>query len=233
MNESSNTPVYDSTPPAPQPFYQIWIKALTKPSEQTFAEIANSPDASPNKAYIWLAISYIVSFFFIMLLTLVRTSGQYGDLGSSLGSSAIALICGAPIGAVIGVLFFALMTAIIQWVAKLFKGTGSYSKLIYAVAAFTAPIMLVSGVLSALSLIPFIGLCFSVISIGLSIYSLVLWIMAVKAVNQFGWGEAAGSVLLPGIVIGLLCGCLIGGMLTLLAPVIGDVFSTINTSLGY
>jgi hypothetical protein len=233
MNESSNTPVYDSTPPAPQPFYQIWIKALTKPSEQTFAEIANSPDASPNKAYIWLAISYIVSFFFIMLLTLVRTSGQYGDLGSSLGSSSIALICGAPIGAVIGILFFALMTAIIQWVAKLFKGTGSYSKLIYAVAAFTAPIMLVSGVLSALSLIPFIGLCFSVISIGLSIYSLVLWIMAVKAVNQFGWGEAAGSVLLPGIVIGLLCGCLVIGILMLLGPVIGDVFSTINTSLGY
>ena len=233
MNESSNIPVFDSTPPAPQPFYQIWIKALTKPSVQTFAEIANSPDASPNKAYIWLAISYIVSFFFIMLLTLVRTTGQYEDIGSSLGGSAITLICGAPIGAVIGVLFFSLMTAIIQWVAKLFKGTGSYGKLIYAVAAFTAPIMVVSGVLSALSLIPFIGLCFSVISIGLSIYSLVLWIMAVKAVNQFGWGEAAGSVLLPGIVIGLLCGCLVAGSLMLLGPVIGDVFSTINSSLGY
>ena len=144
----------------------------------------------------------------------------------------ITLICGAPIGAVIGVLFFALNTAIVQWVAKMFKGTGSYNQLIYAIAAFTAPIMLVSGVISALTLIPFIGLCFTIISLGISIYSLVLLVMAVKGVNQFGWGEAIGSVLLPGIVIGVLCGCLVVGVLTLLGPVIGDVFSTINQSLG-
>jgi len=36
--------------------------------------------------------------------------------------------------------------------------------------------------------------------------------MAVKGVNRFGWGEAVGSVFIPGLVIGLLCCCLVGGI---------------------
>ena len=233
MTESSNTPIFDSTPAAPEPFYKVWLKAVTKPNEQTYAEIANSSGASPTKAYLWLAISYIFTFFVSMLVFSFTSSSQYGDFGEALGGSVIALICGAPIGAVIGLLIYALEVAIVQWVAKLFKGTGSYNQLIYAFAAFTAPLTLVSGVLSAFSLIPFIGLCFSIISIGIGLYSIFLMITAVKGVNKFGWGEAAGSVLLPGLVLIFVCGCLTIGILMLLGPVIGDVFSTINQSLGY
>lgn len=233
MTESSNTPIFDSTPAAPEPFYKVWLKAVTKPNEQTYAEIANSSGASPTKAYLWLAISYIFTFFVSMLVFSFSSSSQYGDFGEALGGSVIVLICGAPIGAVIGLLIYALEVAIVQWVAKLFKGTGSYNQLIYAFAAFTAPLTLVSGVLSAFSLIPFIGLCFSIISIGIGLYSIFLMITAVKGVNKFGWGEAAGSVLLPGLVLIFVCGCLTIGILMLLGPVIGDVFSTINQSLGY
>jgi hypothetical protein len=235
MNESSNVPMYNSTPPPPEPFYQTWIKAVTKPNEQTFAEIANSPDASPNKAYLWVFLSSLVSFFLVILAsTLFGASSQYGvDIRSIMGGSMIALLCAAPIGAAVGVLFFALDIAIIQWVAKMFKGAGSYNQLVYAVAAFSAPIGIVSGVISALSAIPYIGVIFSIISLGVSIYAILLMVMAVKGVNKFGWGEAVGSVLLPGIVIGLLCGCLVFAAMMLLAPFIGDVFSTINQSLGY
>jgi len=101
MNESSNAPVYDSTPPTPEPFYQTWIKAITKPNEQTFAEIANSPDAGPNKAYLWVFLSSLASFFLVMLtFTLGTSSSQYGvDISSMMGGSVIALLCAAPIGA--------------------------------------------------------------------------------------------------------------------------------------
>jgi hypothetical protein len=234
MNEPTNTPMFDSTPPAPEPFYQVWLKAVTRPNEQTYADLVSSPGANPNKAYLWLALSYVFSFFVVMLVSSVSTSTQYGGrLSDVLGSSLIALICAAPISAVIGVLFYAIETAIVQWVANLFKGTGTYSQLIYAFAAFTAPISIVSSVISLFSLIPFIGLCFSIISIGVGIYALVLMIMAVKGVNKFGWGEAAGSVLIPGLVVVFLCACVTIGVLMLLGPVIGDVFSTINQSLGY
>jgi hypothetical protein len=231
MSELPNTPVYDSTPPTSEPFYKIWLKALTKPSEQTFAEIATSPGANPNKAYLWMALSSVVTFFISILV--VSLSGRYGNFGNSMISSVISLICGAPIGAAIGVLFFALFIAIIQWVAKLFKGTGSYSQLVYSAATFMAPISLITGLLSTLNLIPFIGLCFSLIGGALGIYSLVLLVMAVKGVNKFGWGEAAGSVFLPGLIIGFICACVVVGILMVLAPVIGNVFSTINQSLGY
>jgi len=233
VNEPSKSPVYDSPPPAPEPFYKTWIKALTKPNEQTFIDIANSPDVSPGKAYLWLVISYILSFLIISLVTLFGTSNQFDNLRTSLGSSAIALLCGAPIGAVIGVFFYSLEIAITQWVAKLFKGTGTYNQLIYSVAAFAAPMMLVSGLISALAMIPAIGICFSIIGILISLYTLFLMVTAVKGVNRFGWGEALGSVFLPGIVIGLLCGCVIVVIIMLLGPAIGDVFSTINQSLIY
>ena len=50
MNEQSNMPVMSATP---EPFYQVWIKALTRPSEQTYAELAASPNAKANTAYLW------------------------------------------------------------------------------------------------------------------------------------------------------------------------------------
>ena len=232
MNEPSNDPML--TPSAPEPFYQVWLKAVTKPNEQTYADIANSPDANPNKAYLWVFLTYLVTYFLVILATMLGGSSQYGvDMGSVLGGSAIALLCVAPIGAGLGVLIFAINAAIIQWVAKLFKGVGNYNQLVYAFGAILAPIGLVSGVISALSVIPYIGMCFSFLSFAVSIYTIVLMVMAVKGVNKFGWGEAAGSVLLPGLVIGLVCGCLVIGSLMLMGPVIGDVFSTINQSLGY
>lgn len=228
MNESPNTPLYEGTSSAPEPFYQVWLRALTKPNEQTYADLGASPDANPNKAYLWVFLSSLVSYFLVMLATSFSSSTQFG---MDTGSIAVALICGVPITAAIITLFFAVDIAIIQWVAKMFKGTGSYNQLVYAVSAFNAPIGLISGVISALAVIPYIGLCFSILSFAIVIYAIVLMVMAVKGVNKFGWGEAIGSVLLPGLVIGFVCGCLVIGILMLLGPAIGDVFSTINQSL--
>ena len=98
-------------------------------------------------------------------------------------------------------------------------------------AAILAPFSIVAGVLSLLSAIPFIGFCFSIIIAVAGLYILVLEIMAVKGVNQFGWGAAIGALFIPGLVIGFLCACLIGGSLMLLGPALGNVFKTINQSL--
>jgi hypothetical protein len=91
---------------------------------------------------------------------------------------------------------------------------------------------LVSGLLASLNSIPYVAICSSVLVIGISLYSLYLEIVAVKAVNGFDWGKAVGSVLIPFFAILFVCGCLVIGSLMLLGPVIGDVFSTINQSLG-
>ena len=121
--------------------------------------------------------------------------------------------------------------AIIQWIAKLFGGTGTYEKLLYAFAAITVPFTIVSSLFVLLSVIPFVGICIGVISFGVSIYVIVLEVMALKAVNRFGWGQAAGSLFLPGCVVFIICACVVIGGLAVMGPVIGNVFKNVNQGL--
>jgi hypothetical protein len=101
----------------------------------------------------------------------------------------------------------------------------------YTFAAISVPYSLVSAVFILLSAIPYVGGCFSVI-LGLAgLYILVLEIMAVKGVNQFGLWPAIGSLFIPGLVVGLFCCCIFVALGAALGPAIGNVFSTINQSL--
>jgi hypothetical protein len=231
MSDSPNTPMYVGDGP-PESFFQTWTKALTRPREETYAELAVSSGASPSKAYLWIFLAAMVAYFLIALVqALVLGGTQGGDFGSAFGSSIITLICAVPFLAGFSVLGFMLSTAIIQWVAGMFKGQGNYSQLAYVFGAIAAPITIVSGVIGALGTIPVVGLCFNIVSFGLAIYTIVLEIMAVKGVNKFGWGPAVGSVLLPSLVILFVCACVVIGILTMMGPIIGDVFSEINQSL--
>ena len=230
----SNAPITQNN--SPEPFYQTWIKALTKPNENTYAEIGNSPNAKATTAYLWVFMSSVVTSFFTLLVRGSIMGSRFaslgnGRLGNGFGATVLVLICGAPIVAAIGTMFFALFVAIIQWIAKMFGGRGNNDQLAYVFAAIGVPYSLISSVFILLSAIPFIGLCFRII-LGLAgLYILVLQIMAVKGVNRFGWGQAAGSVFIPGCVVFILCACVVFGGLMLMAPMIGNVFSGINRSL--
>ncbi len=58
MNESDNTPVMSSGGPSGiASWFQIWMKVVTKPNEETFAEITESPQAKTQTALIWAATS--------------------------------------------------------------------------------------------------------------------------------------------------------------------------------
>jgi hypothetical protein len=133
------------------------------------------------------------------------------------------------------VLAFAIAVALIQWVARLFGGTGSFDKLAYAFSAITVPYSVIAAVLALIGIIPIIGILTGLISFALSIYVLVLEVLAVKAVNGLDTGKAVGSVLLPGVVIFLLiccCAIVVISGLAMMGPAIGDVFDSINQSLG-
>jgi len=245
----SEAPEYlDQTPPPPggeMSAIETWIAAVTKPNESTFAEIAAQPGASTGKAFLWVALASLISAFFGALSQSVG-AGQSMEMmreflppdvayalpsGGGAGMSFGAVLCGAPVGAIFGVLFFAIGVGLIQWVAKLFGGTGSFEKLAYTFASIMVPISVVSAVLSLLGMIPFIGLLFGLVSFAVSIYSLVLNIMAVKAVNNLDTAKAVGAVLLPGVVIFLVICCCIAVVTLALGPAIGEVFSEIQQGL--
>ena len=227
---------------------ETWIAAVTKPNVGTFTEIAAQPGATTGKAFLWVFLASLVSGFASLLAQSFRVGGQMGGLQdllppeiareipmsvpSSIGFGTV--ICGAPVWAIMGVIGFAIGVALIQWVAKLFGGMGSFDKLAYTFSAIFVPISVVSAVLSLLGAIPLVGVCFGILSFGISIYMIVLHVFAVQAVNGLDTGKAVGSVLLPGFVFFLfICCCVaisIGG-LAAAGPAIGDIFSEIEQGL--
>ncbi len=234
MNDFDNTPIMPSSSgtPGPMGWIQTWIKAITQPNERSFVEIINSPEATQKTAFIWVFIAGTVAGLTQAVVnTISLATGAASPLSSipgleqyfpsgggntditTLATTLFTGICSAPIAGLVSILFFALGIAIIQWIAKLFGGTGSFEKLAYAFAAISTPMALISVVLSFIAVIPYVGFCGSILSFGLAIYSFYLQVTATKAVNNFGWGQAAGSVLIPLAVVFLfLCCCAVIGI---------------------
>jgi hypothetical protein len=245
MNQFDNTPVGSmGTPPGPSGWFQTWIKAISQPNEQAYIEIVNSPEATSKTAFIWVFIAgTLVALVQAIVRTIALVTGLGGQMPaipgleeylpagggvadpSSVGFALISGICGAPFAGLLVIIMFALVVAIVQWIAKLFGGTGSFEKLAYGFAASYVPITVVSTIFSFITIIPYVGLCGSVLSLLLGLYSLYLQITATKAVNGFGWGQAAGSVLIPGLVIFSLCCCLVFGLAMALGASFGQGFT--------
>ncbi len=249
MSQFDNTPIMPPSSGAQGPagWVSIWIKAVSQPNEQTFIDITEQPHATTRTAFIWVFLAGTVSGIVQAILQAIyaatgtvpqlpipgfeQFSQSGGGDAGSIGVTFLTTLCLSPVAGLISVIFFAFGAAIVQWIAKLFGGAGTFEKLAYAFAAVTVPFTLVSSLLTLFGAIPYIGACFGILSLGLGIYALVLQVMAVKGVNRFGWGQAAGSVFIPGCVVLILCACVVFGGLMLFGPMIGNVFSEINQSL--
>lgn len=233
MNEQMNAPMLPP-PSGVSEWFSVWRDAVTKPSEQTYSRIALSPNAKLTTALLWVFLGSLVNFFLASLVqgAAMRQMMQNSNFGTdgfpAAGGGLVAAICGAPIAAVISVVLFALVTGIVQLLAKMFGGRGTYDQLAYSFAAIATPFSVISGVIALLSAIPFAGACFGVLGLLVGLYVIVLEVMAVKGVNQFGWGQAIGSLLLP--VFALFCCVSIGviGILQALGPGISDIFNSLT-----
>lgn len=216
----------------------VWRDAITKPSDQTFARIVQSPNAKLTTALLWVFLGSLVNALFGSLVQgpivrqIMQNSGLSGsELPGMAGRGLIAVLCGAPIGAVISVVLFVVVVGIVQLIAKMFGGRGTFEQLAYAIAAIVVPFTLINSLFTLLAAIPYVVYCAGIVSFLLLIYVVVLEVMAVKGVNQFGWGPAAASLLLPFLV---LCCCLslgVIGILRALGPGISDIFNSIQQSL--
>ena len=220
-------------------WFDVWKRALTQPNEQTFIDITEDPNASTKTAYIWVfiagTVSGIAQAFLQGIYTATGTTPtipgleEYmpastgGDLTAGLITILVS-ICLSPVAGGLSVLFFALWTALIQWIAKLFGGTGNYDKLLYAFAAISAPFTMIASIITLFNAIPFVGACFGIVSFGLSIYVLVLQVFAVKGVNRLGSGQAVGALLIPMAGMFIICCCVVFGTAMVLGPVIGSSF---------
>jgi hypothetical protein len=236
MNEQENAPM---VPPSPPPsgasdWVSVWRDAVTRPSDVTYARIAASPNAKSTTAFLWVFLGSLVNLFLASLVQgrLMNQMLQNSDLGINgfprAGGGIITAICGAPIGALISVIVFAIVVGIVQLIAKMFGGRGTFDQLAYAIAAIVTPFYVLSGVLTLLSAIPYAGVCFGLFGLLAGLYVLVLEVMAVKGVNQFGWGQAIASLLLPVIVLACCVSIVFIGILRALGPSINQIFQSLT-----
>jgi hypothetical protein len=230
MNDQPNAPI---VPAVSEPVYQNWIRALTRPNEQTYAVMAASPNARATTGYLWYFIGSVVVSIISTLVNapmmqtlLPEAAGQPGFT-----NTLLAVLCGAPIGAAISTLIFAIGAAIMQWIAGLFGGRGTNDKLAYVLSNILTPYLLIVGLLMLFAAIPYVGVLVGALGFFAWLYTIVLAVMAVKGVNQFGWGAAIGTVLIPLAVLIGICVCIFILAGALLMPVFQEIFPQIQQSL--
>jgi hypothetical protein len=231
MNEPTNAPMLPP-PSGVSEWFSVWRDAITRPNEQTFVRLAQSPNAKTTTALLWIFLGSLVSSLLALpaqgalMRQMMQSMGLEEQGFPAAGGGLMTVICGAPIGAVISVVLFAIVVGIVQLLARMFGGKGTFDQLAYSIAAIVTPFYFVSGVLGLLSAIPYAGVCFGLLGIAAAIYVLVLEVMAVKGVNQFGWGQALASMLLPVFAIACCFGIGIVGLFQALGPEFRDMFLT-------
>jgi Yip1-like protein len=237
MSEQMNAPMLPP-PSGVSEWFSVWRDALTKPSDQTFARISQSPNAKLTTALLWVFLGSLVNILLASLVqgAIFRQLMQNSDFGGNgfprmAGGGLVAAICGAPIGAVISIVGFVIFVGIVQLLARMFGGRGTFEQLAYATAAIVAPFSLINSLLTLLAAIPFVGLCFGLVSLLAGLYVIVLQVLAVQGVNQFSLGAALGSYFLPFIVLLCCIGIGVIGLLRALGPGINEIFNSIQQSL--
>lgn len=236
IQDSSNAPMMPAD--SVEPFYKTWIRALTQPNEGTYAAIGNSPNAKASTAYLWVFLSSLVTSSVSILVQQFVIDSRLSQLGfesgataNGIGGIAVRVICGGPIAAVVTTIFFALFAALVQWIAKMFGGKGTNDQLSYAYAAIGVPYTLIAIPFYLLALIPYVGLCFSILLLLIFLYVLVLLVIAAKGVNQFGWGPAIGSFGIPIIALVTVCACLFAVIFAVAGSAFSEIFKQLNQSL--
>ena len=218
MYEQTPAPLPESEPSS---FTEIWIAALTKPNEETYRQFANSPRASTGTAYLWMAVSGAISSLLSLLVNSFTGANPFGtqpDLFTT-------LTCSFPVALAVSLIVFSIGVGYATFVGRALGGQADFDKLAYAMAAFMAPLGLVSSVIS---IIPVVN-CL-VFAIG--IYGIYLSIVAVKAAHDLEeWGKAfLASPVVLGLALGFCALCVII-MLALSGAAMSDVFQDIINQL--
>jgi hypothetical protein len=230
-------PAWEYTPPPappPQPapparsyaWYEVWWEVLSYRPVEAFEGLLRDPTARAGRAYLWVAISGLLSVLVAVMFqfnafTSMVDSPQFQQTGADPAMFRTYIwafmLCMVPFGALASVLGLIISGAIQNLLAGMFGGTGNYAATVYLLGAISAPIAIASAVISA---IPFVN-C---LSIGFSIYSVMLNVRALMAAHQINSIKALGVIFLPGLVLFFLA-CIAAAIF---APSMGEILQQLE-----
>jgi len=198
-------------------WFEAWRSALTRPNEETFRSLANDPNGSLGRALRWIAISSAISYLITTSLPLLFSSLLPGpsflealeyEVGLLLsGGLMIAGVygCGLPLVVFISTIGMLIYSGVVQVTARAFGGEGTLTSMTYVLAAFTAPLTVLIGVITWIPQVNYLA-------IPLGIYSMLLTLLAVKSVNRMSWGKtisAFAALFLVGALLAVILGWMI------------------------
>jgi hypothetical protein len=192
------------------------MDVLTHPKADTFRSILTESNVKVSRAFIWVAVASFIGYLAYLLVygLLLPDLTIFGDIRASWYWLCITIA--APLTAIVGM---SIIAAIYRWIASLFGGQGAWDKLVYCFSAISAPVSLITMLISALFITltagqPQLMTCASLVMLPLSIYAIVLYVNAIVAVEGITAGKAALVYFIPVIVI-ILLSCCVGVFLTI------------------
>jgi hypothetical protein len=198
---------YGYAPPqqAPRPIGQAiqelpnqYLKVLTKPSAQTFAEEMGKADWA--MVWIQLLILAVIGTILGLIRGAIGLAGSSFVTNNTFNPAAITAltVSGSTFSFIAVPVSFFIVVGIQYLLAKAFKGEGKFVTQGYTYLLFDVPISIVSYVLG---LIPIFG---GIAGIALFIYGIVLNVFSIMAVHRLSGGKATAVVLIPIAVVFLL-----------------------------
>ena len=194
-------------------FYSAWTTVLLSTDIESYADVLDDPEAGAGRAFEWIAytglVSGLVSPLYLLTnpdFTTLTEMPEFRQIFGNAGTNtffilmlAVAMMLLVPLFSVIGLAFNG---AIYNFLAITFGGNGTYGRTVYALAAYMAPVTLLT---SLLSIIPVAGQCIASL---LGIYNIVLTVRALRAAHSLSVGTALAVMFAPGIIF-MILGCLI------------------------
>lgn len=192
--------------------FDVWMTAVTSQDERSYADLLQDPEMGVGRAFTWSAIAGFVGAIVVpiqLMLTpdlsellarpeIRQAVGGSVNQGVLIIMITIAALILSPIGSVINLAIFGGIQHVL---AMFFGGGGNYTRTVYALAAFLAPMTMVT---SLIAIVPVVGGC---LSLPLAIYNFVLNVRALKAAHSLTNDAAVGVILAPSLLI-LLFICL-------------------------
>ncbi len=198
---------YGYAPPqqAPRPIGQAirelpnqYIKVLTKPSAQSFAEEMGKADWG----IVWvqlLGLAIIGTIFGLIGTAIGIASNPFTSTNGVNPNAFLAFTVSGSIFSIISVpLGFFIIVGVQYLLAKAFQGQGTFLAQSYTRTLFDVPLGIGRYVLG---IIPYLG---GLLGLALSIYGIVLNVYSIMAVHRLSGGKATLVVLLPVIVLSVV-----------------------------
>lgn len=199
----------DDSPGRPFMWHEVLLTALTQANVNSYSALLRDPLASPGRAYWWVFMSgMITGLIFILLIainpTLIPAMEELEQLegGEGIGTTlGIILLILVPIGAAFSVLGLILGAALYNFLAKLLGGSGNFSRTVYLLGAYSAPLSILSGVLGLIPLV-------NCLTVPLAGYSFWLSVTSIQAAHRLNGGRSVIVIMIPSLVI-LMFICLV------------------------